>query len=63
MELSLLLIVIGIILAVLVDYGIGLAPEALVRCVLAARDRMPPATLVAVPLARRPDELRDALLR
>lgn len=41
----------------------GLPPEALVRCVLAARDRMPPATLVAVPLARRPDEIRDTLLR
>jgi sulfate adenylyltransferase len=41
----------------------GLPPEALVRCVLAARDRMPPATLVAVPLARRTDEIRDALLR
>lgn len=41
----------------------GLAPEALVRCVLAARDRMPPATLVTVPLARRSDEIRDALLR
>lgn len=41
----------------------GLAPEALVRCVLAARDRMPPATIVVLPLARRPDEIRDALLR
>ena len=41
----------------------GLPPEALVRCVLAARDRMPPATLVTVPLARRADEIRDALLR
>jgi len=41
----------------------ALAPEGLVRCVLAARDRMPPATIVTVPLARRPDEIRDALLR
>jgi sulfate adenylyltransferase len=41
----------------------GLPPEALVRCVLAARDRMPPATIVAVPLHRRGDEIRDALLR
>jgi sulfate adenylyltransferase len=41
----------------------GLAPEALVRCVLAARDRMPPATLVGVPLVRRRDEIRDALVR
>ncbi|MFR9776772.1 adenylyl-sulfate kinase [Micromonospora sp. MS34] len=41
----------------------GLPPEALVRCVFAARDRMPPATLVAVPLARRRDEISDALLR
>ncbi|HEX5540013.1 MAG TPA: adenylyl-sulfate kinase [Micromonospora sp.] len=41
----------------------GLAPEALVRAVFAARDRMPPATLVAVPLARRGDEICDALLR
>ncbi|MEV0714338.1 adenylyl-sulfate kinase, partial [Asanoa sp. NPDC050611] len=35
----------------------------LVRTVFAARDRMPPATLVAVPLVRRGDEIRDALLR
>ncbi|MEJ3743847.1 adenylyl-sulfate kinase [Actinomycetes bacterium KLBMP 9797] len=41
----------------------GLAPEVLVRTVFAARDRMPPATLVAVPLARRGDEIREALLR
>ncbi|GAA4436476.1 adenylyl-sulfate kinase [Phytohabitans houttuyneae] len=41
----------------------GLPPEVLVRAVFAARDRMPPATLVAVPLARRGDEIRDALLR
>ena len=41
----------------------GLPSEALVRAVFAARDRMPPATLVAVPLARRRDEISDALLR
>ncbi|HEX8627729.1 MAG TPA: adenylyl-sulfate kinase [Catenuloplanes sp.] len=41
----------------------GLPPEALVRAVFAARDRMPPATLVVVPLVRRGDEVRDALLR
>ncbi|MDG4763808.1 adenylyl-sulfate kinase [Solwaraspora sp. WMMD406] len=40
-----------------------LPPEVLVRAVFAARDRMPPATLVAVPLTRRGDEIRDALLR
>jgi sulfate adenylyltransferase len=41
----------------------GLSPEALVRTIFAARDRMPPATLVAVPLARRGDEVLDAVLR
>ncbi len=41
----------------------GLPAEALVRSVFAARDRMPPATLVAVPLAWRRDEISDALLR
>jgi sulfate adenylyltransferase len=41
----------------------GLPPEALVRSVFAARDRMPPATIVAVPLMPRGDEMRDALLR
>jgi sulfate adenylyltransferase len=41
----------------------GLSPEALVRTVFAARDRMPPATLVAVPLARRGEEIVDAMLR
>jgi len=41
----------------------GLPPEALVRAVFAARDRMPPATIVAVPLMPRSDEMRDALLR
>nr|WP_296072433.1 adenylyl-sulfate kinase [uncultured Actinoplanes sp.] len=41
----------------------GLPPEALVRAIFAARDRMPPATIVAVPLLPRDDEMRDALLR
>jgi sulfate adenylyltransferase len=42
----------------------GLSPAALVRCVLAARERLPrETTIVAVPLARRDDEIRDALLR
>ncbi len=41
----------------------GLSCEALVRSVLAARDRMPPATIVTVPLAPHGDEIRDALLR
>jgi sulfate adenylyltransferase len=41
----------------------GLPPEALVRCVLAARDRMPPGTIVGVPLHRRGNEVRDALVR
>ncbi|WP_229400665.1 adenylyl-sulfate kinase [Micromonospora okii] len=41
----------------------GLPSEALVRAVFAARDRMPPATLVAVPLSRRTDEVSDVLLQ
>ena len=41
----------------------GLPPEVLVRAIFAARDRMPPVTIVAVPMARRGDEIRDALLR
>ncbi|OLB82249.1 MAG: adenylyl-sulfate kinase [Actinobacteria bacterium 13_2_20CM_2_71_6] len=41
----------------------GLACEGLVRTILAARDRMPPATIVTVPLASHHDEIRDALLR
>jgi sulfate adenylyltransferase len=41
----------------------GLAPEALIRTIFAARDRMPPATIVAVPLTRRGDDIADALLR
>ncbi|GIG70838.1 adenylyl-sulfate kinase [Phytomonospora endophytica] len=41
----------------------GLPPEALVRAVLAARDRLPRAcTVAAVPLAPRGDEIRDGLL-
>ena len=41
----------------------GLSCEGLVRTVLAARDRMPSATIVTVPLAPHGDEIRDALLR
>jgi sulfate adenylyltransferase len=41
----------------------GLPPEHLIRIVLAAADRLPPATLVAVPIADHGDEIRDALLR
>lgn len=41
----------------------GLPPEVLVRSVFAARDRMPPAAIVAVPMSRHGDEIRDALLR
>ena len=41
----------------------GLSPEALVRCVLAARDRLPPATIVTVPLRRRRNEIWDAVAR
>jgi sulfate adenylyltransferase len=41
----------------------GLPCEALVRSILSARDRMPPATVVTVPLAPHGDEIRDALLR
>ena len=41
----------------------GLPCEGLVRTVLAARDRMPPATIVTVPLVKHGDEVRDALLR
>jgi sulfate adenylyltransferase len=41
----------------------GLPPEVLVRTVFAARDRMPATTFVAVPMSRRGDEIRDALLR
>jgi sulfate adenylyltransferase len=40
-----------------------LPPEVLVRAVFAARDRMPPVTIVAVPITSRGDEIRDALLR
>ena len=41
----------------------GLAPEVLVRSILAARDRMPAATIVAVPLSYRGNEVLDALVR
>ncbi|MGI5212121.1 adenylyl-sulfate kinase [Plantactinospora sp. CA-290183] len=41
----------------------GLPPEVLVRSVFGARDRMPPATIVTVPMARHGDEIWDALLR
>ncbi|GGJ99593.1 adenylyl-sulfate kinase [Pilimelia anulata] len=41
----------------------GLAPEVLMRTVLAARDRLPRATIVAVPAPRRPDEIGTAVLR
>lgn len=40
----------------------GLPPAALLRSVLAARDRLPKASIVAVPLSRRGDDLRDGLL-
>lgn len=43
--------------------GPDLPPEVLVRAVFAARDRMPPATMVGVPLVRRGNEMEDALLR
>lgn len=45
--------------------GLGpeqLPPEALVRSILAARDRLPKASIVAVPLSRRGDDVRDGLL-
>ena len=41
----------------------GLAPEVLVRTVLAAADRMPPATIIAVPFASRGNDIRDGLIR
>jgi sulfate adenylyltransferase len=41
----------------------GLSPEALVRCVLAARDRMPDAVLTTLPLRRRGNEIHNALAR
>ncbi len=41
----------------------GLPPESLVRTIFAARDRMPPATIVALPLTATGDEFRDALVR
>jgi len=54
---------------VLVPYGThtasreGITPEVLMRCVLAARDRLLDPLIVAVPLADRGNELSDALLR
>jgi sulfate adenylyltransferase len=41
----------------------GTSPHALVRMVVAALDRLPAATLVAIPLAARGDEISNALLR
>lgn len=41
----------------------GLSPEALVRCVLAARDRMPESTITVLPMTRYRDEIRNAMLR
>ncbi|MBN1173895.1 MAG: adenylyl-sulfate kinase [Micromonosporaceae bacterium] len=41
----------------------GLAPEALVRCVLSARARMPEGTVVVLPLAAYRDEIRNAIIR
>lgn len=41
----------------------GLPPESLMRAVLAAAERVPGVQIVAVPVARHDDELRDALLR
>lgn len=41
----------------------GLAPEALVRCVLAARARMPEGTIVVLPLPSYRNEVRGAMLR
>ncbi|MBT8225360.1 MAG: adenylyl-sulfate kinase, partial [Dactylosporangium sp.] len=41
----------------------GLAPEALVRCVLAARARMPEGMIVVLPLPAWRDEVRSAMLR
>ena len=46
------------------ESSVGYLPaEVLVRTIFAARDRMPPATIVAVPMASRGDEFGDALLR
>lgn len=54
-------------LVVLVPVGVpgpdGLPSEALVRCVLAARDRMNEPVIVAVPLTSRGSEVTDALIR
>ncbi|MEH1012279.1 adenylyl-sulfate kinase [Micromonospora sp. CPCC 206060] len=57
----------GAHLLVLIPVGEGgqtdLPSEVLVRSIFAARDRMPPATLVAVPISTHGDEISDALLR
>ncbi|MEU8000110.1 adenylyl-sulfate kinase [Catellatospora sp. NPDC049111] len=54
-------------LVVLVPVGApgpdGLTSESLVRCVLAARDRMNEPVIVAIPLASRGNEITDALIR
>jgi sulfate adenylyltransferase len=52
-----------VLIPVAVANADGLPPEAVVRTILAARDRIPQATIVAVPLAPHGDEIRDALLR
>ncbi len=41
----------------------GLSQQALVRCILAARDRMPPGLIVVLPLPVHHDEVRGAMLR
>ncbi|CAM3404165.1 adenylyl-sulfate kinase [Stackebrandtia soli] len=52
-----------LILIPVADLGsAGLTPSALVRSILAARDRLPASTIVAVPLSKRGDEVRDGLL-
>ncbi|ADD45434.1 adenylyl-sulfate kinase [Stackebrandtia nassauensis] len=40
----------------------GLPPAVLVRSIMAARDRLPKSTIVAVPLSQRGDDVRDGLL-
>jgi sulfate adenylyltransferase len=41
----------------------GLEPHALLRCVLAAADRLPDPIVVAVPLHKRDDQIVDGALR
>ncbi len=41
----------------------GLPPEALVRSIFAARDRLPASTMVTIPLRRRRNEVTNALIR